>query len=315
MKNNRNGSAVRLRDEAAQKMRIFGRLSGNSRLALAAAAFKGSRRSKSVPAQLFLGLTYRCDSACAHCRYRKSDWKITRGDMPSALAVSALKQAGALGITRVVFFGGEPLLYRGLDALIRKASALGFFTELDTNGALLTRPRLKELKEAGLASVMISLHGAEPAGHDRIAGPGAFRRATAAVKLGSSSGLLTYISACVFDGRGQAGMTSRLFTLAKNLGAHGARLLPFAGRSGGADPASNRGILAMTRRAGAAGFARTCLLSAASCDATAGKVAYISPAGTVSPCPYAKHALGSLKTETLDTILAKRMKNGTGIFC
>ena len=234
--------------------------------------------------------------------------------MPLPLALSTLEQAAALGIRRAVFFGGEPLLYRGLEKLIRKASDLGFLTELDTNGALLTGPRVKKLKMSGLAAVMISLHGAVPGEHDRIAGPGMFKKAAGAIKLCSASGLLTYISTCVFDGRGQAPMVGRLIALSKRLGAHGIRLLPFAGR-GDADPLSRRGVLALTRRPEAREFARTCLRSATSCDASLGRLAYVSPSGEVTRCPYVKGHLGNLEKERLSVILAKETNNGAGIFC
>lgn len=299
------------RGDALRAFRLLSRPAG---LALAA-AFGGPGKDKRAPEQIFLGLTYRCNNACAHCRYAKTDWKRTRGDMPRALALSALEQGRSMGIQRAVFFGGEPLLYKGLEAMVRKACSFGFFTELDTNGALLTPGCVRTLKKAGLASVMISLHGADREEHDRISGRGTFRKALAAIKLCSASGLITYISACVFDGRTQKGMLKRLFTLAAGHGAHGARLLPFAGRKGGTDRASNREILALTRRKTEDGFARTCLLSPSSCKGSRGKIVYVSPSGDVTSCPYSGRIAGNLGQETLSAILARGPGKGTGIFC
>ena len=301
--------------EARRALGAFRLLYPPAGLALAAAAAAGAGRPAAGPSQLFLGLTYRCNRACAHCRYARADWRRAGGEMPRRLAVSALAQGRALGIPRAVFFGGEPLLYKGLDALVSKAAALGYFTELDTNGALLTPGRVEALKRAGLASVMISLHGAAPGEHDRVSGPGAFARALTAVRRCSAAGLLTYVSTCVFDGRRQAGMLRRLFAVAAGHGAHGARLLPFAGREGGADPRSNRAILAAARGPRASGFARTCLVSPASCEASRGRIVYVSPSGEVTRCPYSALPAGNLRERGLGAILAGNRGKRTGIFC
>ncbi|MBI5744610.1 MAG: radical SAM protein, partial [Elusimicrobia bacterium] len=230
-----------------------------------------------------------------------------------ALAAAALEQGRKLGIERAVFFGGEPLLYRGLDALVEKAAALGFITQLDTNGALLTPRCVEALKRSGLACAMISLHGADRRGHDRTAGRGSFDKAAAAVRLCSSAGLLTYVSVCVFDGEEQGPMLRRLFALARRLGAHGARLLPFSGPEG-AGPAARRGITALTHGP-AGGFARSCLRSASSCDASRGKIVYVSPSGAVTRCPYSSLPAGNLRTGKLAAILAGPAGKKPGIFC
>jgi len=295
-------------------LKTFRRLSPPAGLALAAACSARAGRRVLPHSQLFLGLTYRCNSACAHCRYSDPDWRRPGGDMPRTLAVSALVQARALGIERAVFFGGEPLLYKGLEGLVAKAAGMGFITQLDTNGALLTPKRLLALKRAGLACAMISLHGACRREHDRTAGHGSFDKAAAAVRLCAASGLLTYVSVCVFHGRTQAPMLQRLFSLARRLGAHGARLLPFSGSAGGGAD-SRRGILALTKSREAAGFARSCLSSPSSCDASRGRILYISPSGAVTRCPYSALPAGSLREKKLAAILAGRAGKKPGIFC
>jgi MoaA/NifB/PqqE/SkfB family radical SAM enzyme len=295
-------------------IRAFRRLGASSALALAAAALQRSRKAARPGSQIFLGLTYKCNAACRHCRYSGPGWPRSRGDMPARLAVSALEQARAIGIERAVFFGGEPLLYKGLAALVGKASKLGFITQLDTNGALLKPARLRELKRAGLACAMISLHGASSRAHDAVAGRGSFDRAAEAVRLCAASGLLTYVSVCVFNGRAQAARLRGLFALARRLGAHGARLLPFSG-PGGPDARSNRAILALTRDARAGGFARTCLRSPSSCDASRGEIVYVAPSGSVTRCPYSPLPAGNLRTAALASILAAEAGKKPGIFC
>lgn len=123
-----------------------------------------------VPDSLFIGLTSRCDLSCLHCKY--SGASARGGDMPQSLLFRVLGEAAGLGIPRVIFFGGEPLLYPRLERAVAKASGLGLFTGLDTNGQSLGRARLDRLAAAGLSSVMVSLHSTEPAAHKRIFCPG-----------------------------------------------------------------------------------------------------------------------------------------------
>ena len=50
---------------------------------------------------------------------------------------------------RIIFTGGEPLLYPQLPGLIRYAKKYGFITEIQTNGTLL-HTKISELKKSGL---------------------------------------------------------------------------------------------------------------------------------------------------------------------
>ncbi len=66
------------------------------------------------------------------------------------------------------FTGGEPLLYRGLPVLARRAREMGFFTSLTTNGTLYAK-HAQELRGA-LSSLSFSLDAADRETHDTIRG-------------------------------------------------------------------------------------------------------------------------------------------------
>lgn len=258
-----------------------------------------------IPHSLFLGLTSRCDLSCRHCKYAGD----TRagGDMPQNLLFRVLESAAGLGIPRVIFFGGEPLLYPRLEKAVRKAAALGLFTELDTNGQSLDAARLGGLAAAGLSSVMVSLHSTDPAAHERISGPGTFARAERAVKAAVAGGLVTYVSACIFsEGLGGPGL-ERLVSFARKRGALGARLLPYSPPSG-----LSRLPGQLARRLSKAspdGYARSCVSGGSSlCDAQRGRLLFISRNGEVSSCPYASRSLGSLKRASLAALLARKRR-------
>ncbi len=62
------------------------------------------------------------------------------------------------GFKKLIFTGGEPLLHPDLDELISFARQFEFELAMQTNGILLTKNRVKELKKAGLDQILISIH-------------------------------------------------------------------------------------------------------------------------------------------------------------
>ncbi len=242
-----------------------------------------------TPDTLYVGLTSRCDLACRHCKYRGGP---AGPDIPPARLRRLLKEAAAAGIPRVAFFGGEPLLYPGLDAAVRLASRLGLFTQLDTNGQRLGAARAAELAAAGLSLAMISLHSAERSRHDALAGPGSFRKAEAAVAAALGAGLFVHVSSCLFSARPGAAGVRRLLALARRLGAHGARTVMYSPRSGG-KAAPSRRLAAALAAAAPDGFSRGCVRPGRrDCAAAAGEILFVDADLSVRSCPYSGRALG-----------------------
>lgn len=61
-------------------------------------------------------------------------------------------------VKRIIFTGGEPLLYPQLVEAITYAKKYKFITEIQTNGTLLSLDKLKTLKKAGLDIINFALH-------------------------------------------------------------------------------------------------------------------------------------------------------------
>jgi len=100
----------------------------------------------------------------------------------------------------ISLFGGEPLLYPDILPLIREVKGRGLTCSLITNGWRLEEVA-RELVEAGVDSIMVSIDG-PPDVHDRIRGQaGSFERAAAGVRavarardeLGSATPMLLAI--------------------------------------------------------------------------------------------------------------------------
>lgn len=130
------------------------------------------------PGVLRLSLTARCNLACPYCCPDSHD-------PPELLTlperVELVAAAAELGFSRLRLTGGEPLLHRGLEALVaalqplrraRGSSGSSGLSEiaLTTNGLLLSAERARALRRAGLDRITVSLDGTDGASVGRMAG-------------------------------------------------------------------------------------------------------------------------------------------------
>ncbi len=125
-----------------------------------------------APYLIALNLTERCNLACEHCYL---DAKVLKEGAVDELGTEELKrvlgeiaQVGPEAM--VVLTGGEPMLRRDLPELARHASGLGLMVVVGTNGMLLRPDRIRELQQAGVAGVGISVDSLTPETHDSFRG-------------------------------------------------------------------------------------------------------------------------------------------------
>ncbi|MEU6107360.1 GTP 3',8-cyclase MoaA [Streptomyces albidoflavus] len=118
-----------------------------------------------VHTDLRVSLTDRCNLRCTYCMPAEGlDWLPKAGLLTDDEVVRLVSTAtGRLGITEVRLTGGEPLLRRGLPALVARLTALDPAPELSltTNGIGLARCA-GALREAGLSRVNVSLDTLRP---------------------------------------------------------------------------------------------------------------------------------------------------------
>ena len=123
---------------------------------------------------LRLSVTDRCNLRCRYCMPEAEYAWLPRESILTFEELTRLTRLFAsLGASKVRLTGGEPLLRQELDSLVRSIRAVAGVRDLalTTNGVLLA-PAARQLREAGLDRVTVSLDTLRP---DRLA---AFARST-----------------------------------------------------------------------------------------------------------------------------------------
>ena len=107
--------------------------------------------------KLYVEITSRCNLKCRMC-FRNTWVNESFGDLDFTV-FEKLMSDPALVDTETVFFGGmgEPLIHPDFAAMVRLASDRGKRTELITNGTLLSEKRVKDLIEAGICEIWVSI--------------------------------------------------------------------------------------------------------------------------------------------------------------
>ena len=137
-----------------------------------------------APYLIALNLTERCNLACDHCYL---DAKILKEGATDELATAEIKTVlddiATVGPeAMVVLTGGEPLLRKDIEELASHATSLGLMVVVGTNGVLLKPERIRQLQDAGVAGVGISVDSLNPEQHDAFRGrKGAWVKTMAAI--------------------------------------------------------------------------------------------------------------------------------------
>jgi PqqA peptide cyclase len=254
-----------------------------------------------APDTLVAELTHACPLACAYCSNPTAP---DRATMSTAAWIDAIGESARLGVLQLHLTGGEPLLRDDLEALIAAARRAELYTNLITGGFPLTRERLRELRDAGLEHVQLSIQSADDRRADAIA-----HRTVAAHKREVATWVKAFglpLTVNVVLHRENVGEVDALVALAESMGADRLELAPaqylgraFAhrnlllpSRTGWAD-AQARALLHHDRLRGRvevvfvhadyhAGLPRACM------GGWGRKYLVISPDGMVLPCHAAK---------------------------
>ncbi|OGS58802.1 MAG: hypothetical protein A3J79_05995, partial [Elusimicrobia bacterium RIFOXYB2_FULL_62_6] len=153
-----------------------------------------------LPVLSEIAVTYRCNLSCrfcyAACGCRKDE---QHPDLPAESLreiLDIIKEEAE--VPSVSFTGGEPLLRPDLPELVAHAKSLGMWTNLITNGTLLTPETVAALKAAGLDSAQVSVEAGTAELHDAIVRKeGALALAVGGIKELVKAGIRTHTNTTV----------------------------------------------------------------------------------------------------------------------
>jgi cyclic pyranopterin phosphate synthase len=125
------------------------------------------------PKFLTMAITAKCNLRCQGCRYGR-DYMVGQ-QLPTKMAMAALKDAAAAGMSTVRLYGGEPFLHPDLPSMIRECCSLGMTPFVSTNGLMLEK-RLDSVFDAGLRILTFGYYGYGPCYDSYVGAKGAWER-------------------------------------------------------------------------------------------------------------------------------------------
>lgn len=143
--------------------------------------------------ELKLELTQQCPLACVHCS--TDSHRLRSSSLDEETVLRLLREGAALGVEKVAFSGGEPLLVPYLPTVVRQAQTLGIHSSVYTCGAVdddltpLSAESALLLAESGIGRLIFSLYSHRAEVHNSVTRYGSFNSTVRALQNGLSSGI------------------------------------------------------------------------------------------------------------------------------
>ena len=123
------------------------------------------------PGYLQFAITNICNAKCDFCGFAVDKFdprkrrSVTLDEARDVIDIAVRNHIGYL-----LFVGGEPLVHRDLNAMVRYAAESGIRPMVCTNGSLWTEANMRSLARDGLSSVIMSIDAHDAASHERNRG-------------------------------------------------------------------------------------------------------------------------------------------------
>lgn len=121
------------------------------------------------PFWLLAELTYKCPLQCSYCS-NPLDLKGSGEELTTDQWLSVFEQGRRMGAAQLGFSGGEPLVRRDLEVLIREARNMGYYTNLITSGLGMDDRRVSDFRDAGLDHIQVSFQASTEELNNQLAG-------------------------------------------------------------------------------------------------------------------------------------------------
>ena len=132
----------------------------------------------SAPTTVHLSLTEACNLDCPACYVLKSE----EPPLNTSQVEQLISELAEMKVFQLAIGGGEPFLRKDLGHLVRYARQRGLVPNVTTNGTLLTRERLAEIR-GFVGQIQLSLNGYDAESHEAHRTPGSFEKTLSAMRL------------------------------------------------------------------------------------------------------------------------------------
>ena len=131
-------------------------------------------KTHNPPLWLLAELTYSCPLQCPYCS-NPMDIANFKDELSTDDWLRVLHEARKMGATQLGFSGGEPLVRKDLEILIKESCNLGYYTNLITSGVGMDGDRVAAFKEAGLDHIQVSFQASDEELNNFISGTDSFQ--------------------------------------------------------------------------------------------------------------------------------------------
>ncbi len=140
--------------------------------------------------ELRITVTENCNYSCIYCHKEGEYYKHRSKELSVSDIVTIVKVAASLGVRKVKLTGGEPLLRRDIADLISQIASIPGISEVSlvTNGYFLA-DKARELKEAGLTRVNVTLNTLDSRKYRAITGVDGLEQTLKGIEAAVSEGL------------------------------------------------------------------------------------------------------------------------------
>jgi heme d1 biosynthesis radical SAM protein NirJ len=133
-------------------------------------------------------LIRRCNLTCKHCYTTSADVDFP-GELSTREIFAVMDDLKAFGVSVLILSGGEPLLRPDIFDIALRATSMGFYVGLSSNGTLITEKNIDAIAAIGFNYVGVSLDGMRDT-HDAFRrSPGSFNRSIRGVRLCRERGI------------------------------------------------------------------------------------------------------------------------------
>jgi MoaA/NifB/PqqE/SkfB family radical SAM enzyme len=140
---------------------------------------------------LSIEVTTHCNSSCPHCFAHAAIAK--HASLSPDLVREIIFEGYTAGYRHLHITGGEPLLWKGLFAVLEYGFNLGYKAVfMNTNGTLLTKDIARRLAENDGLSVSVSLEASQSF-HDHLRGKGSYRQTLQGIDNALDAGIEVFI--------------------------------------------------------------------------------------------------------------------------